>query len=228
MTSFAVVGFLFYIIMFFALYIVLVRASRHKPSSGRFDWTCPNCKCEINKQMESEHPLGKCQICGYDLRAGRSSLRVRLWRRWAPELELFLPHERERALRWDPGDGLPIDRQTALSMAAMTTLPFVAMNHLAPFLCSALPLPPWVVYIIVFVMTVGVSCWLWSLTRGRVRRKLRQQLIHAGFAICGPCGYDLRGTTEPRCPECGAPFGEQLLIDTTVQNNDSGQHENSE
>jgi len=27
-------------------------------------------------------------------------------------------------------------------------------------------------------------------------------------ARCLECGYDLRGQTEPRCPECGTPFGQ--------------------
>ncbi len=25
--------------------------------------------------------------------------------------------------------------------------------------------------------------------------------------VCAQCGYDIRATAEPRCPECGAPFG---------------------
>ena len=28
---------------------------------------------------------------------------------------------------------------------------------------------------------------------------------------CCECGYNLRGLTEPRCPECGTPFDEKLL-----------------
>ena len=29
--------------------------------------------------------------------------------------------------------------------------------------------------------------------------------------VCKSCGYNLYGLTEPRCPECGAPFDENLL-----------------
>lgn len=135
------------------------------------------------------------------LREHRSPLRVRLWRRWAPELNLFPSHERELALH-----RIPSKWQTNLSMAAIWILILVGEKQLRQVLCSALPLPPWVVYIIEFVMVVGVLYWLMWLSRGRIRRELRQQLIDAGFAICGPCGYDLRGLTEPRCPECGQPF----------------------
>src|SRR5215510_3649348 len=28
---------------------------------------------------------------------------------------------------------------------------------------------------------------------------------------CASCGYNLNGLTEPRCPECGTPFAEDLL-----------------
>ncbi len=42
--------------------------------------------------------------------------------------------------------------------------------------------------------------WLW---RSKCRRFLRHELIARGVAICLKCGYDLRGQTTPRCPECG-------------------------
>lgn len=35
--------------------------------------------------------------------------------------------------------------------------------------------------------------------------ELRQYLNLKGIRVCLRCGYDLRATTEPRCPECGAP-----------------------
>ena len=50
--------------------------------------------------------------------------------------------------------------------------------------------------------------WFW---RHRLRRFLRRQLLDRGIAICLKCGYDLRGQTEPRCPECGTPFGVELI-----------------
>lgn len=33
----------------------------------------------------------------------------------------------------------------------------------------------------------------------------------AGRSVCRECGYDLRGQTEPRCPECGTPFDADTL-----------------
>lgn len=49
----------------------------------------------------------------------------------------------------------------------------------------------------------GAMAWFW---RRRFTRYLRQQLVARGIPICLKCGYDLRGQTEPRCPECGTAF----------------------
>ena len=47
--------------------------------------------------------------------------------------------------------------------------------------------------------------------REMTRRKLRALLVEQGIAVCIGCGYDLRGQTEPRCPECDRPFDAALL-----------------
>ncbi len=44
------------------------------------------------------------------------------------------------------------------------------------------------------------------LSRARARRFTREYLNLHGMAVCMRCGYDLRGATEPRCPECGKAF----------------------
>lgn len=43
----------------------------------------------------------------------------------------------------------------------------------------------------------------YSLFQQRLRRSLRHQLAERGHTICVQCGYDLRGQSEARCPECG-------------------------
>jgi hypothetical protein len=58
----------------------------------------------------------------------------------------------------------------------------------------------------ILVPTIGMA-----LFRRQIRRRLRQVLRHSDVPICLECGYDLRGQTARRCPECGAPFGEWLL-----------------
>ncbi|MGB0714768.1 MAG: hypothetical protein ACPGXK_02760 [Phycisphaerae bacterium] len=44
---------------------------------------------------------------------------------------------------------------------------------------------------------------------GRARRNLRRMLVERGVAICVPCGYDLRGIRDERCPECGSERTDQ-------------------
>ena len=50
--------------------------------------------------------------------------------------------------------------------------------------------------------------WFW---RHRLRRYLREQLVARGIPVCVKCGYDLRGQSVPRCPECGTPFDVDLI-----------------
>ena len=50
--------------------------------------------------------------------------------------------------------------------------------------------------------------WFW---RRKSQRFLRERLIGLGMLVCLKCGYDLRGQTEPRCPECGIPFDPALI-----------------
>lgn len=44
-----------------------------------------------------------------------------------------------------------------------------------------------------------------------VRRTIRKRLRELGVAVCLKCGYDCRGQTTPRCPECGTQFDPALL-----------------
>jgi protein-S-isoprenylcysteine O-methyltransferase Ste14 len=53
---------------------------------------------------------------------------------------------------------------------------------------------------------MGTGVLALAFVRRSVRRTLRRQLTDAGMPMCVDCGYDLRGQTEPRCPECGTPF----------------------
>jgi len=41
------------------------------------------------------------------------------------------------------------------------------------------------------------------------RRRLRRRLIEVDSQLCTRCGYDLRGTPEGPCPECGRFFSNE-------------------
>jgi len=47
-------------------------------------------------------------------------------------------------------------------------------------------------------------CGFWTLSSAR-RRKRRK------LGLCVKCGYNLKGLSEPRCPECNTSFDERLL-----------------
>ena len=42
-------------------------------------------------------------------------------------------------------------------------------------------------------------------------RFVRQYLVDRGIIVCLKCGYDLRGQTIARCPECGKAFDPKTL-----------------
>lgn len=44
---------------------------------------------------------------------------------------------------------------------------------------------------------------LWPIQMKKLHPKIRIELRRRGYLVCLNCGYDLRGTTEHRCPECG-------------------------
>ena len=65
----------------------------------------------------------------------------------------------------------------------------------------------WFGVVVVFVTAVTCGCGGFvTLWRKRIRRRLRIALNQLGVRTCLQCGYDLRGLTESRCPECGTPF----------------------
>ena len=61
----------------------------------------------------------------------------------------------------------------------------------------------WAYPVIVLVMII---------VRRRTHKSVIASLREAEYLICWQCGYDLRGTDEPRCPECGTEFSRDELI----------------
>lgn len=49
--------------------------------------------------------------------------------------------------------------------------------------------------------------------RREIQIAVRRMLRERGLRVCMRCGYDLRGCTQPRCPECGRTTGELRPLD---------------
>jgi len=66
---------------------------------------------------------------------------------------------------------------------------------------------PWVSLLILVLIggTVGGGSAHWLFSKP-FQQHLRKRLLDRGVKVCMACGYDLRGQTECRCPECGTPF----------------------
>ena len=139
-------------------------------------------------------------------------------RRMYPELGRFDADDRKKALqratKYTPGG--PFGGRFGLVMFVGeilgVTLAFpILLRLLGRFEPTAnLPLP------IATLIAVGapVGCftllYIWLL-RTRVRKSLRRLLLEDGIPICLKCGYDIRGLSTPRCPECGEEFDPALL-----------------
>ncbi len=64
----------------------------------------------------------------------------------------------------------------------------------------------WSFILPVYIPVTIFGALLLYMLHGVYFRYLRHKL-----GLCERCGYDLRGQTEARCPECGTPFDEKLL-----------------
>lgn len=89
---------------------------------------------------------------------------------------------------------------------------FPIASRVVPVVGWRMGLPPSMAIVVAGLFYgCGISLALrWGL-RDPVRRHLRRWLVQFGVPICIPCGYDLRGQVEPRCPECGEAFDPSLL-----------------
>ncbi len=71
----------------------------------------------------------------------------------------------------------------------------------------------WLPVIFLTVLLAGEAA-LYALLIQQARHAVRSFLCGLGLPTCLHCGYDVRGQTEPRCPECGRAFDPGLLHGT--------------
>lgn len=72
-------------------------------------------------------------------------------------------------------------------------------------------LPLWLLLTAVIVAIPILLVGRYWAIKSRVQRSVRTWLVQQGYPLCVRCGYDLRGLTDPRCPECGSRFDPDLL-----------------
>ena len=58
-------------------------------------------------------------------------------------------------------------------------------------------------------LTVGATLWIVGVRQSRWKSST---VIRQMDGRCRNCGYNLMGLSEPRCPECGEPFDEGILV----------------
>jgi uncharacterized paraquat-inducible protein A len=121
-----------------------------------------------------------------------------------PELQYFSTvFEQQDALQKARRDPTVKARAKRLQTAAWVVIFLVCLGaQVYPGLLGG---PLWstcgVVLLLGGTMILAQHFWLHT----PLCRHLRRQLIERGVPICIECGYDLRGQTTPRCPECGQP-----------------------
>ena len=141
---------------------------------------------------------------------------LRPYQRWAPELRQFADDiDADKAVRaagsrlpwWVRSEGVFL-----LTIPVASVLGVGAGLYIYGAFASSSMLTRAIVQACVFgVAWAAAKAVLTILRLRRMRRELRVELQKRGVPICIPCGYDLRGQSEARCPECGKPFDPALL-----------------
>ena len=117
-----------------------------------------------------------------------------------PELRLF-ESDSDRNDAWERVGRLVFLRRSYVAFVGLAFLTLIAIKEFVP---STSEVAKWSISIggtlvLAFSMTEG---WMW-LRRRAIERVLRDLLRKKGIPICLHCGYCLRGSPTPHCPECG-------------------------
>ena len=125
-----------------------------------------------------------------------------------PELQMFEPDSERRkvylrALRTNGNN--PRIVLGALTLCIVVSFACYFGRSVLPLLSDSLSVYAWELIGGASGGALGGIIFL-SWIRATVRKALRRELAIRGVPICVNCGYDLRGSVEKRCPECGMAF----------------------
>ena len=135
------------------------------------------------------------------------------WIKRFPEYSLFRNEEERSAALKLAGK---CTTGTAAFIIGYCVVQFATMNATDFIIAYVWPtLPRFADFLVsVAALSLVFSAYLYStlwVYRRRIERVLRERLLELGIPVCLHCGYDLRGQTVPRCPECGRGFDPALL-----------------
>ncbi len=127
-----------------------------------------------------------------------------LWLRLYPELRLFESREqvREAKRAWAGHSGI-VNRR----MLAVIVIIVLVVGTSAAFFTvgvKSLGAPDWLATMLNVLLSALLAASITAIGWHRPYiRFVRRWLCGQGVPVCLKCGYDLRGLTDPRCPECG-------------------------
>ena len=126
-----------------------------------------------------------------------------IWYRLYPELRHFKSREEMRELKKVFRKQAFVNRR-AWGLVLLITMVCGGLSSLTSRWLLSFGLSLWLACAIIIASCafLGATASLFFWHRPYIRF-LRQYLQDHGKTVCLKCGYDLRGQTEPRCPECG-------------------------
>lgn len=139
------------------------------------------------------------------MRARRESM-LSFYEKLFPELLLFEPgKDRRRMKRLMIRNSRTVTAYIFFAVFCVFMVQSILQSTLAQ-----LGLPHWAVTLSGSLSAGAVVYATIWVSRRKIRRYLREQLVKKGVSVCLECGYQLRGLVEPRCPECGTGFEMRL------------------
>jgi len=144
------------------------------------------------------------------------------WYRQYPELRFFKSRDELKEVKRAFRKIAFKDRRARLLILTLIATSAALFIFVFEWL-NSFGLAQWLVFLIntLFWAIVGGCAGFFIWHRPYIRF-VRQYLQDRGVAVCLRCGYDLRGLTEPRCPECGEPFDESFINRELAADDDGG------